>query len=126
LLAVSVTPWTVLPPAAPGATAPVPTAVRLAVYAGLMALGVGLAVGTYGLQRWLCRRYRAAIAGLVAGLVLVASLSFLWAATPNLSGTSPAPAALESAFRGVVVFGQVGLWAGLATVYARLHPRAPS
>jgi predicted cobalt transporter CbtA len=121
---VSGAPWLALPPQAPGAEHALGTDARIAVYGGMMALGA-LACGL-SLVAW--RRYesestarRAAAAALPFGLVVAAAL-----VAPTAASSGPIPDALATAYRGVVVVGQVLLWLALASAHAWLLDRTAS
>ena len=118
---VSGAPWLALPPQAPGAEYALGSDARLVVYAGMMAVGA-LACGL-SLAAW--RRYdsggaarRATAALLPFGLVAAAALL-----APTAPSSGPIPDALATAYRGVVVVGQVLLWTVLATAHAWLLDR---
>ncbi|MGZ0747589.1 CbtA family protein [Haloparvum sp. AD34] len=119
-LTVSVGPWTVLPPAVPGAEALLATELRIAIYGAMMAVGAVVAVASvlaYG--RVSSRRGRAA--GLVAAAVPLAALAAVGVLSPSFVGGSEVGAELAVAYRWTVVFGQAGLWALIATTFARLE-----
>jgi len=117
-------PWLALPPQAPGAEYALGSDARLVVYAGMMALGA-LACGL-SLAAW--RRFdsegavlRAAAALLPFGLVAAAALL-----APTAPSSGPVPDGLATAYRGVVVLGQVLLWTVLATAHTWLLERTAS
>ncbi|WP_233752223.1 MULTISPECIES: CbtA family protein [Halostella] len=112
---VSGAPWLALPPQAPGAEYAFGSDARLAVYAAMMALGA--LVCALSLLAW--RRTegagtvaRAAAALLPFGLIVVAGV-----AAPTAPSSGPIPDALATAYRGLVVVGQVLLWTTLATAH---------
>lgn len=120
-LTVSGVPWLALPPVAPGAEQALATDVRLVIYGATMALGAticALSIGLYGRMR--------ADRGVFAA-VGIAAMPFALCAIPvalvpaDVFGSS---GGLTLAFRWLVVLGQVGLWAVLAGVYAKLERRA--
>lgn len=122
---VSGAPWLVLPPQPAGVEQALPTDVRLAWYAGMMGLGA-LVCGLAGYAYIRVRRTRGmplafAAAALPFALLLVPAV--LAPANPVHGGV---PDALVAAFRGVVLFGQVALWAVLAGAHARLCRRGGS
>lgn len=120
---VSGAPWLALPPRPAGVEATLPTDVRLAWYAGMMVLGA-LACGLAGYAYARVGQTRGRPLALAAA---AAPLAFLL--VPSLLAPAPAPGhgalpdALVAAFRGVVLFGQVGLWAVLAGTHAWLCRR---
>jgi hypothetical protein len=113
-------PWLVQPPAAPGVETGIATDAALPLYVGLMAVGAVacLAAG------WTAHRLSgrgspvAATAGVAvfAAIVAVAVL-----AAPSTTYESALPATFESAYVGVVVIGQLGLWGVLAAATDRLE-----
>ncbi|WP_248898023.1 CbtA family protein [Haloplanus halobius] len=116
-------PWLALPPAVPGVEATLPTRTRLLVYGGMMVAGLLaclLAGAAYhrASDRYGRREGVVAAAAPFVGVVLVATL--VPASTAPTGAVSPE---LTAAFRGVVVFGQVTLWAVLAVTHAWLHRR---
>lgn len=115
-LSVSGAPWLVLPPVAPGMDHQLAVSTRVQLYAGMMLVGVALtALAVLVYRRFGTRDPRR---GVVAGLtpvVAVALVAVAFGPTTATSGTlSPE---LVAAYRGLVVFGQVGLWAGLAGTF---------
>lgn len=122
-LVVSVAPWTVLPPVAPGAERTLDPAVGTAVYVGLMLLGAVVATASVvAYDRVSATRGRHV--GTAAAGVPVAGLALLAVAAPATTTGGGTPAGLAAAFRWLVVFGQAGLWALIAASYRRLERRA--
>lgn len=115
-------PWLVLPPRPPGVEATLPTDVRVAWYAGMMLLGV-LACALAGRAYARVGRSRGRPAALAAAAVPLALLLVPAALGPATPAAGAVPDALAAAFRGVVVVGQVGLWATLAATHAWLRRR---
>lgn len=118
-LTVSIGPWLALPPVAPGMEHQLAVSTRLWLYAGMMLVGAALTVicvtayHRFGEQDW--RR------GLVAGVVPIVAVAvvvpLLTPASAAAGGLSPE---LVFAYRGIVVFGQAGLWVGLAATFSYL------
>jgi hypothetical protein len=121
-LTVSGVPWLALPPAAPGTEQALAQMTRLAVYGSAMLLG-GIAYAL-SLAAYRCVRGRrgdgvaTAAAAATFGACVLPAL-----AVPGGASSGP-PAALATAFRWLVVFGQVGLWALLGATFAALRRRA--
>lgn len=117
-LTVSGAPWLVLPPQPPGVEQALATETRLLWYAGMMAAGA-LVVGLCGLAHG-----RTADKGLAVRIVTTALPLALLVVPVALAPANPVrgdvPAALVSAYRWTVVFGQLLLWATLAGVHAWL------
>lgn len=119
---VSGAPWVLLPPQPPGVEQGLPTDVRLAWYAIMMATGA-LACGLagYAYSRLRARRGRAVgLIGAVGGLAVVPLVA---AAGPANPVSGPIPVTLASVFRTVTVLGQIGLWLVLASAHAWLLRR---
>ena len=117
-LTVSGAPWLVLPPQPPGVEQALPTETRMLWYGGLMALGA-LVAGLCGYtNRRAAHRHRAVRA--LATALPLALLAVPVALAPANPVSGPVPAALAAAYRWTVVFGQLGLWATIAAVHARL------
>jgi predicted cobalt transporter CbtA len=120
---VSGAPWLALPPVAPGMQQALPTETRLLVYGGMMVAGAaacGLAGYAYNRLR---EDYGRPLAVVVAAVPLAALLVAVPLAPANPT-TGDVPATLAAAFRGFVVFGQLGLWFVLASVHAWLQRRS--
>lgn len=116
---VSGVPWLVLPPAAPGVEPTISTDAALFLYAGLMAVGAVacLAAG------WTYHRTsnRGSPVASCAGLAVFGALVGLAVlAAPSPTYESALPAALETAYVGVVAVGQLGLWGVAAAAHDRL------
>jgi len=114
-LAVSGAPWLVLPPQPPGIEQALGTDVRLALYVGMVVAGA-LAC-TAAILAWNRLSGRRRVAGAIAPLLALVAVAALAPANPT---TGALPASLAAAFRAVVVTGQLGLWALMAAVHARL------
>jgi len=118
-ITVSGAPWLALPPVAPGLEQTLGTTARLGWYGGMMVAGaLACLLAGYAYDR-LARRHGRAVA--VAGaLGALATLAIPAAVAPSGATTGTLPAALQAALVGLVVFGQVLLWATLATAHAAL------
>jgi len=121
-LTVSGIPWLALPPVAPGAEQALDVGTRLAVYGGAMLVGAAACALSLVAYRRVSEEQGRIVATTAAAapfaLVALASL-----AVPG--GTAGGPsAALATAFRWLVVFGQIGLWALLAATFTALRRRA--
>lgn len=123
-LVVSAAPWLVLPPQPPGVESALSTDARLQVYVGMMVAGA-IACGLAG-AAFRRLRDRGLPVALVGGLLPLIGLVILSGVAPANATTAAAPEPLVTAFRGVAVVGQLGLWAILATVHARLVGRLDS
>ena len=118
-LTVSVAPWTVLPPAAPGMDPLYGSSVRVPLYVGLMGVGgLAAAASVVGYRRTSRARGRR-IGALVAVLPLLALGCLSLVAPPTLAA-GDAPAGLAAAFRWLVAFSQAGLWLLIAAAFRRL------
>lgn len=114
-LTVSVSPWLVLPPVAPGMEHQLAISTRIWLYAGMMVAGAALSVLAVALYRRAGADWRrGAAAGLAPVAAAVVFVPLLAPATATASGLSTD---LVVAYRSLVVFGQAGLWVGLATAY---------
>jgi len=121
-LTVSGIPWLALPPVAPGAEQVLDAGTRVAVYGGAMLVGAAAcALSLIAYRRVRADRSRvAAVTAAAAPFTLLALASL---AIPGGAADGP-PAPLATAFRWLVVFGQVGLWALLAATFTALRRRA--
>ncbi|WP_324664528.1 CbtA family protein [Haloarcula sediminis] len=117
-LTVSGAPWLVLPPQPPGVKQALPTETRMLWYGGLMVLGA-LVAGLCGYTYRRTANRHPAVTALSTALPL-ALLAVPVALAPANPVTGPVPAALAAAYRWTVVFSQLGLWATVAAVHARL------
>ena len=128
-LTVSGVPWLVLPPAAPGVEPAIPTDAALYLYAGLVAVGAVACLAAGWTYHRLSTRGTPVAAG--AGLLTFAGVVGLAVlAAPSPGYESALPATFETAYVGVVVVGQLGLWGVTAAAHDRLDVaadrRAPS
>ncbi|WP_435101250.1 CbtA family protein [Halarchaeum sp. P4] len=118
---VSGAPWLVLPPQVPGVEQALPTDTRLSLYAGMMVVGA-IACLTAGFAYRRLRGSRSQpVAAAGAALPALALLGVATALAPANAAESALPAELATGLTGLVVFGQLLLWALLAGVHARLR-----
>jgi len=117
-LTVSGAPWLLLPPQTPGVEQTLATDTRIALYAGMMAVGALVAAACVVAYRRTADRHPVATAA--ATVLPLALLSVPVALAPANPVTGPVPATLTAAYRWTVVFGQVGLWATVAAVHTWL------
>ncbi|MES3517215.1 MAG: CbtA family protein [Natronomonas sp.] len=123
-LTVSVTPWLVLPPAAPGAEQAFGTDLRLGIYAGLMLVGAVVSVATIaGYRRLESRGHHAVVAATLALLPVAVMVLVVPNVTPTFVAPGEAPVDLVAAFQGTVALSQAGLWGIVAGSYGWLHTR---
>jgi hypothetical protein len=122
-LSVSVTPWLVFPPAAPGAVQRYGIDTRIAVYLGLVVVGVGLSALAIGAYKRFARRHLGLgiLAGAAPILVVAVVLTTL---APTVVTHPDLPADLVAAYRGLVILTQAALWALIAGTFTRLRRRA--
>ena len=121
-LTVSVMPWLVLPPFAPGAEQVLGTDTRFDIYAGLVALGAAIAASSVLIYNRLEPRGRglAVVAGatpVVAAVVVLPLVSPTLVSHPELSGE------LVAAYRAMVVLSQGSIWLLIAATFGWLHQR---
>lgn len=115
-LVVSGAPWVALPPAAPGTEHALGISLRLAIYAGMMALGALAAAGAIAAyDRAGAARGRGV--GVVAGALPILALAAVGTLVP---AGAPAAGSLAASFRWLVAFGQAGLWALVAVGFVGL------
>lgn len=121
-LAVSVAPWTVLPPVPPGTEFQYPMSIRAPLYVGLLGVGALVAAASvFGYAR--TRRSRGRVAAVGVGLLPLAGLGLLGTLAPPMVATTAVSPEAAAAFRWLVVFGQAGLWTLVAAGY-RVRSRA--
>ena len=117
-LVVSGAPWLVLPPQPPGVEQALPTETRLLWYGGMMVAGA-LVVGL----SWLAYRRtadRKTPVTVAAALVPLGLFALPVALAPANLVAGEVPAALATAYRWTVVFGQLLLWTTVAAVHTWL------
>ncbi|GAB6878048.1 hypothetical protein JCM17823_03220 [Halorubrum gandharaense] len=121
-LAVSVAPWTVLPPVAPGMEQLYGSGVRVPLYLGLVVLGALVAAASVlAYDRMTATRGRAA--GVAAAIIPLAGLGALSVLAPTTLVLGDAPADLAVAFQWLVVLGQAALWTLIAASYRGFERR---
>ena len=114
-LVCSAAPWLALPPQPAGAAVALSPTVRIGWYAGMMTAGaVACALAAVASRRLSAYGRAPALAGAALALALLA----IPAAFAPATGTGDTPAALVAVHRGVVVTGQLGLWALLGVTHA--------
>lgn len=124
LVTVSLAPWSLLPPAAPGVEHLLSTDTRLLLYAGMMLVGAATSAASvyiYSRTRGEAGRLRA----LAAGAAPLAVLPLVAVAAPELYAGGADPY-LAGSFAWMVAFGQAALWMGIASTFDRLEGRMPS
>ncbi|QCS42141.1 CbtA family protein [Natrinema versiforme] len=122
-LTVSVAPWLVLPPTTPGAEQAFDPTLRIAIYAGLMAVGALVAaLSIYGYRRVSARSRQ--LGGVAAAIPIVALVAVTAIAAPTIVESGSMPAELVTAFRGLTALSQAALWAFVAGCFGWLQTRA--
>lgn len=117
---VSATPWLVLPPAAPGAEHLYGIDARLAMYLGLVVVGIGLSAAAIGAYKRFARTHVGL--GILAGAVpVLAAAVVLPTSTPTIVTHPTLPGDLVAAYRGLAVLSQAALWLLLAGTFTRLR-----
>ncbi|TKX81848.1 CbtA family protein [Halorubrum sp. SD626R] len=119
-LAVSVAPWTVLPPVVPGMEQLYGPGVRVPLYLGLIGVGA-LVAATSVLAYDRASAARGRRAGAVAAALPLVALALLSALAPPTLAGGEAPAELAVAFRWLVALSQAGLWALIAVGFRRFE-----
>lgn len=123
-LTVSVTPWLVLPPFAPGAEQALGTNTRFALYAGLVALGGAIAASSVLTYNRVEPRNRA-LAVVAGATPVVAAVVVLPLASPTLVSHPELSANLVAAYRAMVVLSQGSIWLLIAATFGWLQRRTP-
>jgi hypothetical protein len=115
----SVAPWLVLPPTAPGAEQALGTTPRILLYLGLIAGGVAVAALSISLANRVStgRREHSVAAGLAPVLLVVSLVPQL---TPTIVSAGDVPTSLFTAYQSLVVLSQASLWLLLAASYGWL------
>lgn len=121
-LTVSVTPWLVLPPFAPGAEQVLGTDTRFAIYAGLVVLGAMLAASSVLAYNRLESRGRG-LAVVAGALPVVAAVAVLPTVSPTLVSHPELSADLVAAYRAIVVLSQGSIWLLIAATFGWLQRR---
>ncbi len=121
-LSISVMPWVVLPPAAPGAENLYGIDTRLAIYGALVVVGLLAAAGSITVYQRLASRGR--LRAVLASCLSIAGLMVLIAfATPTVVSHPELPADLVGAYQAMVVLSQAAIWGIIATTYNWLARR---
>jgi len=118
-LVVSGAPWLALPPTLPGAEQALATGTRLQLYAGMMVAGA-VAVLLAGLAYRRVRRRRGRALATATALVPVALLAVPATLAPAPGVEHGLQPELAAGLTGLVVLGQLALWAIMAGVHAWL------
>jgi predicted cobalt transporter CbtA len=119
---VSGAPWLALPPVTPGVEGTLGTTTRVVWYGGMMVAGALACLLSALLYDRLAAR-RGPTIGVAGALAALATLAVPATLAPTAPTSGTTPPALGAAFVGLVVFGQLLLWATLATVHALLRRR---
>lgn len=114
-LTISVSPWLVLPPVAPGMEHHLAASTRIWLYAGLMLAGAALSVLAVVLYRRTGSDWKRSAA--LGFAPIAAAIVFVPLLTPTFVSGGGLSADLVVAYRSLVIFGQAGLWVGLATAF---------
>ena len=123
-LTISVTPWLVLPPFAPGAEQALSTDIRFALYAGLVALGGAIAASSVLAYNRVEPRSRA-LAVVAGATPVVAAVVVLPLVSPTLVTHPELSADLVAAYRAMVVLSQGSIWLLIAATFGWLQRRTP-
>lgn len=119
---VSVVPWLVLPPAAPGAEATLGIDLRLSIYAGLVGVGLlvsGISIVSYRRLAPTGRGRALAVAAVPIGVVLVV----LATVPPTIISHPDVADELVYTIQGGAALSQASLWAIIAGTFAWLQDR---
>ena len=120
---VSVTPWLVVPPAAPGAEHLYGVDVRAVIYVGLVALGAAVSAAAVLAYERTSPRHPA-LGAVAAAIPIVATVVVLPLVTPT-EVTQPAVAGeLVATYQALAVLSQAAIWALLAGTFNWLQRRA--
>ncbi|MBZ6495832.1 CbtA family protein [Natrinema longum] len=122
-LTASVAPWLVLPPTTPGAEQAFDPTLRIAMYAGMMAVGAVVAALSIDGYKRVSKRSRP-LGGITAAVPIVALVAVTTVAAPAIVDSGAMPADLVAAFRGLTVLSQAALWALVAGSFGWLQTRA--
>ncbi|MFC7042109.1 CbtA family protein [Halonotius sp. GCM10025705] len=123
-LTISVTPWLVLPPFAPGAEQVLGTDTRFALYAGFVALG-GLIAASSVLVYNRSRSLGRGLAAVAGATPVVAAVVVLPLVSPTLVSHPELSADLVAAYRAMVVLSQGSIWLLIAATFGWLQRRTP-
>jgi len=123
LLTVSVTPWLVLPPAAPGAEQLYTVELRLGLYTGLVVLGALVSITAVSSYNRLEPRHRGL--ALIAGLVPVVALVLVVpAVTPTVVTHPELSSELVTVYQSLAFFSQAAIWLVIAGTFSWFHGRS--
>ncbi len=120
---VSVTPWLVLPPAAPGAEQLYGIEPRLAIYSGLVVLGAAVSAAAFRTYTRLQSHHSRWLGVLAGAALLLPTIGLLPLVTPTVVTHPDLPADLVSAYQAMVVLSQATLWAVIVATYSWLSQR---
>jgi len=121
-LTISVTPWLVLPPFAPGAEQALATNTRFVLYAGLVVLGGAIAATSVLAYNRVEPRSRA-LAVVAGALPVVAAVVVIPIVSPSLVSHPELSADLVAAYRAMVVLSQGSIWLLIAAAFGWLQRR---
>ena len=122
---ISVTPWLVVPPAAPGAENLYGIDTRLAIYGTLVVVGLaGSAVAISIYKRTVANGRLLAVAA--SGLPIVGLRVLVPLVTPTVVSPPELPADLVGAYQAMVVLSQAAVWGIISLTYNWLGERAGS
>ncbi|TQQ82645.1 cobalamin cluster protein [Halonotius terrestris] len=121
-LTISVTPWLVLPPFAPGAEQVLGIDTRFALYAGLVALG-GLIAASSVLAYNRVEPQSRGLAVVAGALPVVTAVAVLPTVSPTLVSHPELSADLVAAYRAMVVLSQGSIWVLIAAAFGWLQRR---
>jgi len=122
---ISVTPWLVVPPAAPGAENLYGINIRLAIYGALVGVGLVASAVSITVYKRTVENGRL-LAGVAAGLPLFGLVVLVSVVTPTVVSHPELPADLVGAYQAMVVLSQAAIWAIIATTYNWLTRRKSS
>jgi len=123
-LTISMTPWLVLPPFAPGAEQALATDTRFVLYAGLVALG-GLVAASSVLAYNRSKARSRGLAVVAGATPVVAAVVVLPLVSPTLVSHPELSAELVAAYRAMVVLSQGSIWLLIAATFGWIQRRTP-
>ena len=121
-LTISVTPWLVLPPFAPGADQALSTDIRFALYGGLVVLGGAIAATSVLAYNRIEPQSRG-LAAVAGATPVVATVVVLPLVSPTLVSHPELSADLVAAYRAMVVLSQGSIWLLIAATFGWLQRR---
>jgi len=122
---ISVTPWLVVPPAAPGAENLYGIDSRLAIYGALVVVGLVTSAAAISIYKRTMRHGRL-LAVAASGLPIFGVLVVVPLVTPTVVAHPELPADLVGAYQAMVVLSQAAVWGIIAVTYNWLQRRAES